>query len=238
MGFTFFIAYFVFAASAVLAARYFLLLSGELLRKGLHVVCVVSVFVLLYAFDTWYLAVLATMAFILAIYPVLVYIERFPKLIGLLTERHNGEAKTSLILAYSMMAVLITVFWGLMGEQWKFVVLAAVMSWGFGDAAAALAGKKWGHHPIRLRLAEKTKTWEGSLTMLFTSAIVVVLSLTGTTALPWYLCLLTAAAVAPVCMFTEMVSHHGMDTVLVPIAASVSICALHLLYSYLGVTLV
>ncbi|HYE11381.1 MAG TPA: hypothetical protein VEF53_14510 [Patescibacteria group bacterium] len=59
VGFGMIIGYYVIAASLLLFIRVFLKPPKELFRKLLHMACVMSVWVLLYAFDAWYLAMLA-----------------------------------------------------------------------------------------------------------------------------------------------------------------------------------
>jgi dolichol kinase len=71
-------------------------------------------------------------------------IERFSEFI---TERKKGELKSSLLLVFGMFAFIITICWGLLGDP--YLVLASVYAWGFGDAAAALIGKRFGKHKIR-----------------------------------------------------------------------------------------
>ena len=52
---------------------------------------------------------------------------------------------------------------------------AAVMAMTWGDALASLVGKKWGRH--RYNTFGHQRTWEGSLTMLVSSFVVILLTL-------------------------------------------------------------
>jgi phytol kinase len=173
--------------------------------------------------------------FALALYPVITYIERFPKVMEMLIQRKNGEIKSSLIIVFFMMAVLIALFWGWMGEQWKYIIIVSVMTWGFGDAAAALVGKAFGRNRISHPWVDGNKTMEGAIAMCSVSAIAILLCLILYTSLPWYLCLAVALVIAPICAVVELISHNGLDTITVPFATAVPIFTLMILFSFMGV---
>ena len=225
-GFGILISYYIMVAVLILLIKAWLKPPAELTRKLLHFVCFMSVFVFLYAFEKWYLAVMSALVFSLLIYPVLAILETRSKLLEHLIQRRKGEVKASLILVFCMMAVLITIFWGLLGEQWKFVVIVATMAWGFGDAAAALVGKSYGKHQVRSRFVEGAKTLEGSLAMCLVSLLVMLITLLIYAPISWDLCFVVALVVAPLCALTELFSHKGTDTVNVPFATALSIFVL------------
>ena len=235
VGLGLFCGYYAVAVYLLLVIRVFFKPPRELVRKLLHVTCVMSVLVLLNEFDTWYLAMLAAIVFALALYPIISYLERFPKLMDMLIQRKDGEIKSSLIIVFLMMAILIAIFWGWLGEEWKFVIIISVMAWGYGDAAAALVGKAFGRHPIKHPLVEGAKTKEGTFAMYFVSGIVILVSLLVYTLLPWYLCLIGALLVAPICAVVELISHNGIDTITVPFATAIPIFTLIMLFSFMGV---
>jgi len=56
-------------------------------------------------------------------------------------------------------------------------VLASVLAWGLGDAAAALVGKRFGRHFVRGRLVEGCKSLEGTFAMFVVSFISVMIVL-------------------------------------------------------------
>jgi dolichol kinase len=234
-GFGMFVGYYVIAASLLLIIRAFLKPPKEVFRKLLHVVCVMSVFMLLNTFNTWYLAMAVPILFAIALYPLITTIEKFPKIMEIFVQRKKGEIRSSLMIVFFMMAMLIAVFWGLMGEQWKYVIIVSVMAWGYGDAAAALIGKALGRNPINHRLVEGTKTREGTIAMYIVSAIAIFLCLMVYTPLPWYLCLLAALLVAPICALVELFSSNGLDTITVPFATAIPIFSLMMLFSNMGV---
>lgn len=230
-----FVGYNALVAFLLLTIRACLRLSGELFRKMLHAACVMSVFVLLYAFDTWYMAMFVALAFAAVVYRVIAVAERHTKIMEILQARRNGEVKSSLLIVFVMLATLIAVFWGLLGEQWKYVIVVSVMAWGFGDAAAALVGKAWGRRRIQHLWVEGTKTVEGTFAMYAVSSVAILATLMTYTSLPWYLCLAAAALIAPVSAVVELVSHRGIDTITVPYATAASTLALITLLSFAGV---
>ncbi|MGE4485808.1 MAG: phosphatidate cytidylyltransferase [Oscillospiraceae bacterium] len=218
--------YFLVGALMILAVKFLLKPPREYTRKLMHTVCFLSIFILIEAFDTWFLAAGASVLFALIVYPVLALCEKHPKFAALFNQRRKGEVKTSLLCVFIMMAVMITVFWGVLGEPWKYIIVAAVLAWGFGDAAAALVGINFGRHQIHSRLVEGPKTWEGTLAMYIISACSIFISLLFYAELSWYMCMLVALLVAVVAAFSELVSRKGRDTVNVPLATALPLFGL------------
>lgn len=225
MEFSLFVLYFVVAASILLLTRRFIRMPRELFRKMLHMACVLSVFVLLSITDVWYLAALYALVFGLIVYIAIHWLERYPAIMEMLVQRAKGEIKLSIVLVFGMMAILITVFWGFLGDAWKCIIPASVLAWGLGDAAAALIGKRYGTHPVKLRIANGSKTLEGSLAMCIVALISIVSTLLVCTSLPFMICLLIALVGAIVASFVELISGSYMDTITVPLAVSVALLA-------------
>ena len=226
-GFGILIVYFVFSASAALLLRHFVRVPTELFRKLLHMILLCSLIVWVYAFQTWWMASLAALIFVAVVYPLLMLAENLHFYSDLLTERKSGEIKNSLFLVFTMFAVLNGICWGWLQSRW--LVIACVCAWGFGDAAAALVGKKFGKRFLEGRLIEGRKSVEGTLAMFVVSFLAVFLVLILNGSLAWYavviISLLTSAASATVELFTR----NGMDTVTCPFAAAaVMLPLLHL----------
>jgi dolichol kinase len=217
-GFGILCGYFLICASAALLLRRFFRIPSEVFRKLLHIILLCSLFVWIYAFQTWWISSLAALIFTAIVFPLLSLAERLDCYSELLTERRSGEIKHSLILVFSMFAVLNSICWGWLGERW--LVLACLCAWGFGDAAAALIGKKYGRRYLEGKLIEGRKSVEGTLAMFTVSLISVFLVLLVNGNAAWYasmtIAVLTAAASAAVELFTR----NGMDTVTCPFAAA------------------
>lgn len=211
-------------------------LPDEVIRKIQHVAYSLSVFILLRLFSAWYTAVAAAFLLVLLAYPVLFLIEKtsFYKRLFVDRTEHGGELRKQLICVQLSFAVLIFLFWGLLGVKWRYLVVVAVMAWGFGDAAAALVGKFFGKKSIVHRWIEGVKTLEGTAAMIIIAFIAIFVTLLFCSGLSWPVCLLIAFIVAPVSGMVELFSLRGTDTLTVPLATAAIVFPLVHLCSYLG----
>lgn len=232
IGFGIFVGYYIAVVLLFIVVKALFKPPRELFRKMLHIMCAMSIFLLIHKFDKWYLAVLNLVVFSLLLYPVVSYLERFPKVMEVLVQRKSGEIRSSLVLVYVAMSILIAVFWGWLGEQWKYIIIASIMAWGFGDAIAALIGKAFGKNIVKGRLVDGKKTAEGTTAMSFAACIAIFVVLLIYTSFPWYLCLLAAVIVAPISAIVELISHHGSDTITVPLASAISLYFVIMLISF------
>lgn len=216
-GFGILLAYFAAGVAGVFVVRRFVPVPREVFRKMLHFILLGSIFILVYGFNTWWLAALAAGAFMAVVYPILAAGERVFSYTKLLIERKPGEIRRSLVVASLTFAILIAICWGGLGQ--KYLVIAAVLGWGMGDAAAALVGKRFGRRFIEGPFVEGRKSLEGTAAMFVVSfvAIIVVLVIHGV--LPWYGYVPTAAITAFVCAVVELYTKNGMDTITCPLAA-------------------
>ena len=134
---------------------------------------------------------------------------------GLLVRR-SGEIKESLLLLYLSNAVFVAISGG-MFQRIDLAVIAILM-WGFGDAAAALIGKRFGKHHIQLKFADHKKTWEGSIAMVAISSIVGIILMLYSTNLSIVSIIFISLAVAILGAYVELITHKGYDTITVPAA--------------------
>jgi len=197
----------------------------EVVRKVQHVAFAFGTLLLLVLFGHWTeaLAVLAGLA--LLAYPVLLAWEGRPSYRRWLTDRRprGGELRRQLLQAVGTQALLIGVFWGLLGPEWRPAIAAAAMVWGFGDAAAALVGRYLGRRRWPLRAVEGAKTVEGTAAMVAAAAVAAFVTLAAFGGSPWWLSLVAAVCVAPVAGGTELFSRGGSDTVTVPLASALAL---------------
>ena len=157
-GSSIFVLYVIPAAAIMLTARHFLRIPDELFRKILHFILLGAYIPLLFAFQTWWMSAAFAVAVIVLVYPILALAGRIPAFSSFVNERRQGEFKSSLVLALSVAAFSICICWGLLDD--KLLVLACVYAWGVGDAFAALIGKRFGKHKIRMRFADPRKSIE------------------------------------------------------------------------------
>jgi phytol kinase len=208
----------------------------EWVRKIQHVSYSLSIFLLLDLFSTWYAAIAAASLLVLLAYPALLAIEESPFYQKNFVDRkaRGGELRKQLIYVQLSFAILIFVYWGLLGTSWHYIAAVAVMAWGFGDAAAALVGKAFGRRRILHRLIESAKTYEGTLAMILVAGLALFFTLLCYAGKPWYVSLPIALIVAPVCGAVELFSRRGFDTLTVPLSAAILIFPLVQLFSFLG----
>ena len=213
------ILYFVIAASTAIACRFLIKIPNEVFRKILHCILLGSLLIFVFGFSDWWVSALASLGFAIAVYPVLVFFERYETFSRLTTERKKGELKNSLLLVFSMFAVVIAICWGWLND--KYLVLAAIYAWGFGDAAAALVGTRFGKHKITWKHVDNKKSIEGSMAMFITSfiSVLIIFMLRGGLPPAGYVIVPLGTALAGT--LAELYSKKGMDTVICPISSMI-----------------
>ena len=212
------LAYFIFSATLAVVIKQFVTMPREVFRKGLHLILLGSVFGWVYAFETWWIALCAVLTFLVVVFPALHLAERIKGYSALLVERKKGEVKRSLVAVCVMLAILIAICWGLLGQ--RYLVIASVAAWGLGDAAAALVGKRYGKRYIEGRRVEGRKSLEGTMAMFAVSFIPVLLVLLASGALKWHGYVPISLVTAAVSALVELYTRGGMDTITCPLVAA------------------
>ncbi len=231
------IAYYLIAVALMpILLKYWFDIPKEYIRKMHHVGYSLSIFLLLHLFSAWYMAVGAAFLLIILGYPALLLIEKtsFYKRLFVDRSKGRGELRKQLIYVQLSFALLIFIFWGLLGTSWHYIAAVAVMAWGFGDAAAALVGKAFGRRRVIHRYIERAKTIEGTAAMIGTACLALFLTLLFYAGLSWLSSLLIALVAAPVCGLVELFSKKGLDTLTVPLGTSFVILPLVYLFMFLG----
>ncbi|MGM0653624.1 MAG: diacylglycerol/polyprenol kinase family protein [Bacillota bacterium] len=228
--------YILFAALLPLILKVNLGLPTELVRKMHHVIYSMSIFLLLELFSTWYIAITAASLLVVLGYPFLYFLEKTAWYRRTFVDRteKGGELRKQLIYVQLSFALLIFLFWGLFGIDWRYVVAVAIMAWGLGDAAAALIGRTFGRHRVIHYLVDLGKTYEGTAAMIGFAALAIFITLIAYGGQSWYVSLLIALVVAPICGITELFSRRGSDTLTVPLLAACSIMPLIYFFYWLG----
>lgn len=216
------------AAIILLSVKLIFKPDRTLFRKLLHGAAFLSPVVIMYLTADWMAAALALALFAAIVYPILALAEKLRGFSELLTEKKQGEIKKSLLLMFISAAVIVALFWGIFGQ--RYIAVAGILMWGFGDAAAALIGKRFGKHKVALRFADHEKTWEGSCGMFAVSSAVGIAVLLVFSGAAWYYCIPAAIATSVFGAYTELVSKGGNDTVSVPAVNCVVLLILHLIF--------
>ncbi|MBR7156370.1 MAG: phosphatidate cytidylyltransferase, partial [Lentisphaeria bacterium] len=87
-----------------------------------------------------------------------------------------------------------------------------------GDAFAALIGKRFGKHRIRLKFADCRKSVEGTAAMFVFSALSVFIILLFRGGPDISACAFISVVTAAICALVELFSKNGFDTVTCPAA--------------------
>ena len=209
--------YIILAACSAFVVRKCIKIPDELFRKILHFILLGGYIPLVFGFDTWWMASLLAAGLIGVFYPVITLVQKLPAFASFINQRSDGEIRSSMILALSVMAVSTCVCWGIFGD--RYLVLACVYAWGVGDAFAALVGKRFGRNKIKLPFADPHKSVEGSAAMFVTSAVAVTAVLILRGGLGVGECILAAVAAVAVSTVVELCSKDGYDTFTCPAAA-------------------
>ena len=216
--------YLAIAASTLVFLRSRITINDELFRKLLHFVLLLAYIPFVFAFDVWWHAIVLAVVIEVIAYPALMLAGRIPRFSSFVNERSKGEFKSSLLLAFTMLAVCIAVCWGWLQE--RLLVLACMYAWGVGDALAALVGKAYGRHKIHLRHTGATKSLEGSAAMFASSMASVAVVLLFWGKLNPAAALGISAAAAAVSAVVELLTPNGLDTITCPTAAMLVILPL------------
>ena len=212
-----FILYLTPMAIIMLLVRKFLNIPDELFRKTLHFILLGAYCPFLFAFDTWWISAGLAVSLIVILYPVLMLAGLIPAFSSFVNERKKGEFKSSMVLALLTMVLSISICWGIFGD--KLLTLACVYAWGVGDAFAALIGKRFGKHKIKLPLADPRKSWEGSAAMFLSAVLSVLIVLLARGGLGFGACLLISLLAAAATTYVELITKDGLDTITCPAVA-------------------
>jgi len=101
--------YFLIMAGAALSLRALITVPDEPFRKLLHCILLGSLAVWLFAFETWWIAAILVIIFIVAVYPALMLAEHIKGYSRFVTERKSGELKSSLVVVFSMFLIVMAV---------------------------------------------------------------------------------------------------------------------------------
>lgn len=222
-----FILAIIVAAAVLISVNFLISVPRELFRKLLHGIAFMMTPILEILSDRWLPACLCAALFGVLVYPALNVAEKWRGYSDLLVQRRKGEVKQSLLLLSFTSAALIAVGWGWLNQPWLPAV--ATLMWGFGDASAALIGKRFGRHKVRLSLADHKKSWEGSGAMAAVSTAIGFAYLTLLHGFAPAEALLLSLPAGLVGAWVELITHRGYDTITVPFANTAVLALLTLL---------
>lgn len=215
-----YVGYIATLAVILIIVRFTTKVPDYIFRKLLHIVAFTSIIPLAYSTNVWWIAVAVEIFFLILVIAALGVFEKFSFYKKLFVEKAEHEVIVSFITLFSLMALMLAVFWGGLGAEHEYIAVAAIMAWGPGDAVAAIVGKKLGKHKLQGKMIEGVKSVEGSIGMAITSFICVLPILLLMSHHPWYISLAFSLAIAPIASLTELFTKKGWDTVTVPIVSA------------------
>ena len=211
-------------AAVLLLIRYTTEIPNFVFRKLLHIVAFTSVLPLALCTDIWWIAVAVEVLFLILVVATLHFFENFRFYKSLFVEKAKHEVILSFVALFSLITVMLAIFWGGFGREHLYIAIGAIMAWGPGDAVAAIVGKVLGKHKLQGRMIEGVKSVEGSVGMAITSFVCLFPVLITMSALPWYIALAFSLVIAPIASLTELFTKKGWDTVTVPIVSALLLC--------------
>ncbi|MBD2412600.1 phosphatidate cytidylyltransferase [Nostoc calcicola FACHB-389] len=192
----------------------------DLTRKVIHVGAGMWVFGVLLLFNRWEIGIIPFATFIALNYLFYRY-----RVIGAMDTEDSSPGTV-------YFAISVTLLFGLL---WRPngpvdsvpIAVAGIMAMTWGDALAALIGRRFGEH--KYQVGNSVRSWEGSAAMFVASTaaiFLVLLLLPGSSLSPLAMplglgwALLTAIATATFATLAEAVSPHGTDNLSVPLVAA------------------
>jgi phytol kinase len=195
-------------------------------RKIVHIGAGMWVFGVLGLFDTWQIGVIPFATFIGINY--LLWRTR------LLESMDAADSSPGTVYFALSITLLFLAFWrtGTAADR-GFIAAAGAMAMTWGDALAALVGKRFGRR--RYQVGSSMRTYEGSATMFVASALAMFLTIMLvpgsplgplTPPLSAGVALAAALVAALVATLAEAVSPAGIDNLSVPLAAGAVVFAI------------
>jgi phytol kinase len=195
-------------------------IKPDLTRKFIHISAGMWVFGVLLLFKHWQIGIIPFATFIGINYLLYRY-----RVIGAMD---TEDSSPGTVYFATSVTLLFGLFWRPDGPvDYVPIAVAGIMTMTWGDALAALIGKRFGRH--QYQVGSSVRSWEGSLAMFMASATVMFLVLQflpGSFLSPLSVsisgerALFTALVSAGFATLVEAISPHGTDNLSVPLVAA------------------
>ena len=210
----------------LIVIRYTTNIPDYIFRKLIHAVVYTSIIPMALLTDKWVVTVLVALVFYVVVVLGFMVIERFSFYKTLFQEKTRHKIAFDFALLYGIMVIFLFVFWGLLGDGYKFIAITSILAWGPADALATIIGKKFGKHKLKNKLINGVKSMEGSCAMAVVSFGCTLACLLVFSSLPVLTCIGCALLVAPIAAAAELYTPKGFDALTVPCAACLTLCAI------------
>ena len=194
--------------------------SAEITRKFVHIGAGLWIFGILSLFNRWQIGIIPFATFIVVNFIIYRY--------RLAASLHDDRNSPGTIYFAAVITLLFGLLWRPQGAVDHVpIAVAGVMTLTWGDALAALVGRRFGEHTYRI--GQSTRSVEGSFTLFIVACIAIwgtLQFLPGSSlapaAKPLSAIQVTIATMlgAMVATIAEAVSPHGTDNLSVPLATA------------------
>lgn len=209
------------AGLVVLFIRFIIKPKDYIYRKTLHISAILTVFCFILPSHTWWIVILDILTILFLINVTLLILEKTKLYKMLFVDKSHHEILKMINAYYLVMTFLVLIFYGFRGEENKYLVIVSILTWGLGDACAALFGIKFGKHKLNLRSVDKCKTIEGSIACLISSFVVCLVTLIIFMHYPIWKYIVAPILLALSLTYVEAISKKGMDTIYCPLTAMI-----------------
>ncbi len=191
-------------------------------RKSYHIMASLSIIIILRFFSTWYSALAAILLILIIAMILVVILEKFKAAPVTKVKRSSkkSEIPSQIGFIIIVLSVLIIFFWGIMGNEYQFLIAIGIVAWGVGDASSALVGKSLGREKLKQRVFDGKKTREGTIAgaLAASAGVFATLLFFSPLAIPGQIVLAITAGI--VSSLVEASSRKGIDTLTVPLSVS------------------
>jgi phytol kinase len=198
----------------------FFQIPAQITRKFIHISAGMWSFGVLFLFHNWQFGIIPFASFILVNF----FLYRYRIVKSMDTE---DSSPGTIYFAFSITLLFALLWRPLESTDNVAIAMCGVMAMTWGDAFAALIGKRFGKYQYQVWVS--TRTYEGSAVMFFVSFLAIFLvlflipgSLFSSSTLPysWHQILLGALVGGAAVTLVEAVSPHGTDNLTVPLVGS------------------
>lgn len=191
-------------------------ISEEVFRKLMHFAAIAMTPLCLYFAVDFYIAAISLFIFAIGANIFLRLISKVRGYSDFFVERNKDEVRKSFINYCCLQAVIIIVC-GIYGDLG--IVCIELLVWALGDAIAALIGKKFGKK--HFHIANRDKTYVGSLAMLIVAFAVSIIAMTALYDYSAGRVILQSLIIAVVATIVELLSKGGRDTITIPLSVTI-----------------
>lgn len=227
--------YLAFAIPIALLSAFLPEAKREPIRKSYHIFASLSIIIILRFFSTWYSALISVLLIMVTALVLVVILEKFKAAPITKVKRYSKKSEIPFQIGYIciVLIVLLTLFWGILGDEFKFIAAIGVVAWGFGDATSALVGKSIGRNQLKQKIFDGKKTQEGTIagTLAASAGVFAVLLFFNPLAIPGQIVLAIFAGITSAVV--EASSRKGIDTLTVPLFVCAGATPVYLLFNYL-----